>query len=111
MYLGGRVLATAVATHHGDLGLEGASGQTQHGSHFVHVGARAGQAVDVAFFGGLFHTSLGQGTAASEAAAAAVGARQTSLRFINQRVLFHLEPLCYEVQNHGKNAAQDSENR
>ena len=110
MHLGGRVLATAVAAHHSDLGLEGAGGEAKDGGHLAHVGARAGQTVDVAFLCRLLHAGFGQGTAARKAAAATVGAGQASLRFINQRVLFHLELLCHKVQNHGKDAAQDSEN-
>ena len=82
--------------------LEGGGGQSEDGGHLAHVGAGAGQSVDVAFFGGLLHAGLGQGTTAREAAAAAVGAGQTSLRFVNQRVLLDLELLCHEVQNHGQ---------
>ena len=104
-------MATAVATHHRNLRFEGGGGQSEDGGHLAHVGTRARKAIDVAFFGGLLHAGLGQGSAAREAAAAAVGARQTSLRFVNQRVLLDLELLCHEVQNHGKHTAQDSENR
>ena len=104
-------MAAAVATHYSYLRFEDACGESQDCSHFVHVGARAGQTVDVAFLGGLLYAGFSQGTAAREAAATAVGARQAGLRFINLWVLFHLELLCHEVQNHGENAAQDSENR
>ena len=109
MDLGRGVLAAAVTAHHSDLGFEGGSGKSEDSGHLAHVGARAGQTVDVAFLGGLLHTGLGQGAAARKATAAAVGAGQTSLRLVDERVLLHLELLRHKVQNHGQYGSENSE--
>ena len=110
MHLGRRVLATAVAAYHSDFGFEGTGGETEYGGHLVHVGTRAGQAVDVAFLGGLFHTSLSQGATSGKTTTAAVGTWQAGFSLVDERVFLDFELLGHDVKDDRQHGTQNTEN-
>ena len=87
--LHGRVLAGAVAAHHGDLRFMLDGTQVHDFGNLGGIAARTISHIEVI----VLHNSLSHGTTAGKSAAAAIGVGQTSLDQINARILFHMEEL------------------